>query len=124
MITASLHPCDSGDIPAEVLFRCFANLLPLNAATVRKNWKERYPFFVRRKTGLYVDVKAADFWFDQRGERLFSQALLVHKRSINPGWVPAGDAGKVVAPTLPATAPTKSTEFDSGGETGKIGDAA
>lgn len=98
----SLHPVDSGDLPAEVLFRCFANLLPLNAATVRKNWKERYPFFVRRKTGLCVDVKAADIWFDQRGERLFSQALLDHKRSM---------------------VPTKATDVDSAAEIEEIGSA-
>jgi hypothetical protein len=124
MTNQSSHPCDTGDLPYEVLFRCFANLLPLNAATVRKNWRERYPFFVRRKTGLCVDVKAADVWFDQRGERLFSQALLDHKRSKNPGWVPAGDVSKEGATTLPAMAPTKATEVDSAGETGEIGDAA
>lgn len=115
----SAHPVDTGDLPPEVLFRCFANLLPLNAGTVRKNWKERYPFFVRRKTGLCVDVKAADIWFDQRGERLFSQALLDHKRSINPGWVPAGGV-KVGATTLTLTVPSKATESDSAGETDEM----
>lgn len=120
----NLHPCDLGDLPTEVLFRNFANLLPLNAATVRKNWRERYPFFVRRKTGLCVDVKAADLWLDQRGERLFSQALLNHKRAINPGWVPAGDVSKVGATTLPAMAPTRATEVDSAAATAEIGDAA
>lgn len=115
----NLHPCDSGDLPAEVLFRCFSDLLPLNTTTVRKNWKERYPFFVRRKTGLCVDVKAADLWFDQRGERLFSQALLDHKRAINPGWHPAGDV-KVGATTLTLTVPSKATESDSAGETDEM----
>lgn len=119
----NLHPCDSGDLPAEVLFRCFANLLPLNAETVRKNWKERYPFFVRRKTGLCVDVKAADHWLDQRGERLFSQALLDHKRAINPGWHPAGDV-KVVAPALTLTVPSTATESDSAGKTDEMVGAA
>lgn len=120
----SAHPVDTGDLPPEVLFRFFANLLPLNAGTVRKNWKERYPFFVRRKTGLCVDVKAADIWFDQRGERLFSQALLDHKRSINPGWVPAGGVGKVVAPTLSTMAPTRATEVNSAAGTEEIGGTA
>ena len=119
MMPTSLHPCDSGDLPSEVLFRYFAELLPLNAATVRKNWKERYPFFIRRKTGLCIDVKAADLWFDQRGEKLFSQLLLAHKKAKNPGWQPAGD-GKVVAPTLPLMAPTKAAKFDSAGETDEM----
>lgn len=124
MMPTSLHPCDLGDLPREVLFRCFAELLPLNRSTVRKNWKERYPFLVRRKTGLCVDVKLADLWFDQRGKRLFSQALLDHKKAVNPGWVPAGDASKLGATTLPTMVPTKATCLDSAGETGEIGDAA
>lgn len=117
------HPCDSGDLPAEVLFRCFSDLLPLNTSTVRKNWKERYPFFVRRKNGLCVDVKAADLWLDQRGQRLFSQALLDHKRAINPGWQPAGDV-KVGATTLTKMAPTNATESDSAVETDEMAGAA
>jgi hypothetical protein len=119
MIPTSLHPCDIGDLPGEVLFRCFSQLLPLNASTVRKNWKERYPFFVRRKTGLCIDVKAADIWFDQRGERLFSQLLLAHKKAKNPDWQPAG-GGKVGATTLPLMAPAKATEVDSAAETGEM----
>ena len=120
MIPTSLHPCDTGDLPKEVLFRCFAELLPLNKSTVRKNWKDRYPFFIRRKTGLCIDVKAADIWFDQRGERLFSQALMDHKRAINPGWYPAGVFGKVVAPTLQTMVPSKATEVDFAAKTGEM----
>lgn len=119
----NLHPCDLGDLPAEVLFRCFAKLLPLNASTVQKNWKERYPFFVRWKNGLCVDVKAADHWLDQRGERLFSQALLDHKRAKNPGWHPAGDISKVGATTLSTMAASKASEVDSAVDAGEIGSA-
>lgn len=113
----SAHPVDVGDLPSEVLFRCYADLLPLNQVTVQKHWRERYPFFVRRKSGLFIQVKQVDVWLDQRGKPLFSQALLDAKRKRNPGWLPAGDAGKVGATTLPAMAPTKATESDSAGET-------
>lgn len=111
----SAHPVDIGDLPNDVLFSCYADLLPLNRATVQKHWRERYPFFVRRKSGLFVLVKEADLWLDQRGKRLFSEALLAAKRKRNPGWLAAGDV-KLVAPTLTLTAPSTATiksDFDS-----------
>lgn len=97
----NLHPCDSGDLPAKVLYRCFTEILPIKAQTARKHWKERYPFFVRNKEGLYIDVKAADLWLDQRGEKLFSESLLEKKREKNPDWRPV-DVNRVATYTLTA----------------------
>lgn len=112
----SAHPVDIGDLPGEVLFSCYADLLPLNRATVQKHWRERYPFLVRRKCGLIVLVKEADLWLDQRGKRLFSEALLAAKRKRNPGWLPAGDV-RVGATTLTMAMPSTATESDSVGKT-------
>lgn len=119
----SAHPVDVGDLPSEVLFRCYADLLPLNQVTVQKHWRERYPFFVRRKSGLFIQVKQVDVWLDQRGKPLFSQALLDAKRKRNPGWIPAGD-GKAGATALPLTVPSTATDSNSARETGEIGGAA
>ena len=102
----------------------FFKSAPAECGDSSKKLEGALPVFVRRKTGLCVDVKAADVWFDQRGDRLFSQTLLDHKRAVNPGWVPVGDVSKAGATTLPTMAPTKATEVDSAGETGEIGDAA
>lgn len=107
----NLHPCDNGDLPAKVLYRCFTEILPIKAQTARKHWKERYPFFVRNKDGLYIDVKAADLWLDQRGEKLFSESLLEKKRERNPDWRPAD--GYTVATYTLAADTTKKANFNS-----------
>lgn len=110
-ITLTPHVTESGDVPAFVLYRCFTDLLPISKESIRKNWRQRYPFFIRKKEGLYVDVRAVDLWLDERGKGLFSHALLARKRERNPGWTPVG-VYEVAPPTI-TTATTKATKLDS-----------
>ena len=107
----SCHPCDCGDLPTHVLYRAFTDLLPMSKESIRKNWRQRYPFFSRKKEGLLVDVKAADLWLDQRGKKLFSQALLEKKRERNPDWRPVGDFAEAVAPAS-GTVAGKANQLD------------
>lgn len=93
MITASLHPCDIGDLPILIqLARCLQHL-PIDEKNLQSNWKMRYTDFVRREQigGLWVDIKEADSWLDARGKKLLSPSLLADKKKRNPGWLPAGD---------------------------------
>ncbi len=121
-----VHPCDSEDVPAYVLYRFFTDLLPIRKESIRKNWRQRYPFFVRKREGLFVDVKAADLWLDQRGQKLFSQALLDKKRERNPDWVPVGPVGGFVeagATASTSAAIGKATKLDSASNIEKLGGA-
>jgi hypothetical protein len=92
MITASLHPCDVGDLPSLIqLSRCFQHL-PIDDRNLQSNWKTRFPFVKRENIGgLWLDIKEADQWLDARGKKLLSPSLLADKKKRNPGWAPAGD---------------------------------
>lgn len=120
MITSNQHPSDLGNIPFEVLYRCFGDLLPVGTDSIHRHWKELYPFISRKKDGLYINVKKADLWLDQRGEKLFSELLLVRKRERNPDWLPI-EVSKVGATTLTAT--SKSATFDCELQIEKMGGA-
>lgn len=88
----SLHPVDLGDVPDFVQFKIFGRLLDLDVENVQKNWRTRFPFVERRKSGgLWLDVRAADKFLDGAGRPLLSPKILVEKRKRNPGWVPAGE---------------------------------
>ena len=122
-MSATVHPCDAEDLPTFVLYRFFTDLLPISKESIRKNWRQRYPFFVRKREGLFIDVKAADLWLDQRGHRLLSQALLNKKRERNPDWVPAGEFVEAVAPASTSAAIGKATKLDSASKIEKLGGA-
>lgn len=80
-----------GDVPDFVQFKVFGRLLDLDMESVQKNWRTRFPFVERRKSGLWLDVKAADKFLDEAGRPLLSPKILVEKRKRNPGWMPAGE---------------------------------
>jgi hypothetical protein len=117
----TVHPCDLGDLPAYVLYRFFTDFLPIKKESIRKNWRQRYPFFVRKREGLFIDVKAADLWLDQRGHKLLSQALLDKKRERNPDWVPAGEFIEAGATASISTAIAKATKLDFASDIEKLG---
>lgn len=96
MTTFSFHPVDLGDLPPRLKLRDWGTLLPLDLDGIGKNWAERYSAFISREEcgearALWIDVKAADRWLDERGRALFSEIALVEKRRRNPGWTPARD---------------------------------
>lgn len=87
-----LHPVDLGDLPPTIRLNAALAALPLEPRTIANHWRERYSSWVRRdKSGLFVLIKEADTWLDERGLQLLSPRLLKEKRNRNPGWVPAGD---------------------------------
>lgn len=93
-----LHPCDLGDLPEYVSLKVASPFLPIDSRNLSSNWKARYGGFVHReKSGLRVDVKAADAWLDERGKALLSPLLMQEKRRRNPGWVPAGERLQALA---------------------------
>lgn len=93
MMPTSLHPCDVGDLPRFMQLAVCGSHLPLDQKNLQSNWKTRYPTFLKREKvgGLWVDIKEADLWLDQRGKQLLSTGLLSEKRRRNPGWEPAGN---------------------------------
>jgi hypothetical protein len=101
IFASSFHPCDIGDLPHFVQLTACGAHLPLDEKNLRSNWKKRYPTFLKREKigGLWVDVKAADSWLDERGKQLLSTCLLDDKRRRNPGWQPAGNRLKALAGT-------------------------
>lgn len=101
MIPISLHPCDTGDLPRFMQLAACGSHLPLDQKNLQSNWKTRYPTFLKREKvgGLWVDIKEADHWLDQRGKQLLSTGLLIEKRRRNPGWVPTGERLEALAGT-------------------------
>lgn len=88
----NLHPVDLGDLPAEVRLNAWGHLLPIDQSGIQKNWRSRYAEFIRSVDGaLWIDIKAADCWLDQRGKAIFSELALKEKMRRNPGWIPARD---------------------------------
>lgn len=88
----TLHPVDLGDVPEAVHLSAFGHLLPLDGRGLQSNWKSRYSFIERREKGrLWINVKAADQWLDERGRPLLSEGIITEKKKRNPSWRPARD---------------------------------
>lgn len=82
----------TGDIPEFVQLKVFGRLLDLDFRSLQKNWKTRFPFLERRKSGgLWINVRAADAFLDASGRQLLSPKILMEKRKRNPDWIPAGE---------------------------------
>lgn len=86
-----LHPCGLGDLPGAIELIQALPHLSLTERTIRNHWKTHYPWVIREKSGLFVDIRACDSWMDSRGMPMISPKLIVVKKRRNPGWVPVSE---------------------------------